>query len=514
MVLGDLEQQAPWALERSAAAAALAQVTLEGDAARKTTGETLPGVRVAAQCGQTFWAATDAAGHFRFTGLPAASCGLSLDGPGLLPRMQRVTINPQDTHITLSVAMTPQAAIAGKVVDENGWPVARAFVTAAQYRTDNGVRQLQRVRTVQANDLGAYRIGKLPPGRYYIRVRPLGGVPWGDYLPAWYPSAADTADARPIDLPEGREAAGVDIHLAPGGGVEVRGRVILPAGFQPGQGYLNVAWEEIRSTSTGSPDPIAPDGTFTLRHVAPGKYTLTATTSNIMDESAPPRYSALRTIEVSRDNIDGITLNVAQTVIRDLKGTIVCKGAVKPDQVHINLQRSNFSLTAKVEPDGSFVIPGVWPGRYIGNASAAGGEVESFRFGGQEILRREFDFDGMEAPLRVTVSERGAPVRISGTVADATNRPVAGGSVICVPTGAAYVPAPPGILAPASTDQNGAFTWWVPRGVYRVYVVEDPAEIEQAMGDPDFLKLQEKAFPPLTVLAGENPPLKLVLPSK
>src|ERR1017187_9258301 len=158
-------------------AAALAEVTIEGDAARKTTGEPLPGVRVAAQCGQTFWAATDAAGHFRFTGLPAASCGLSLDGPGLLPRMQRVTINAQDTHITLRVAMTPQAAIAGKVVDENGWPVARPFVTAAQYRTDNGVRQLQRVRTVQANDLGAYRIGKLPPGRYYIRVRPLGGVP-------------------------------------------------------------------------------------------------------------------------------------------------------------------------------------------------------------------------------------------------------------------------------------------------------------------------------------------------
>ena len=114
----------------------------------------------------------------------------------------------------------------------------------------------------------------------------------------------------------------------------------------------------------------------------------------------------------------------------------------------------------------------------------------------------------------MTVVERGAPVRISGTVADATNRPVAGGSVILVPNGAAYVPAPPGILAPASTDQNGAFIWWVPRGVYRVYVVEDPAEIEQAMGDPDFHKSQEQAFPPVTVLAGENPALKLVLPSK
>ena len=371
-------------------AAALAQVTIEGDAARKTTGEPLPGVRVAALCGQTFWAATDAAGHFYFTGLPAAPCTLSLDGPGLLPRNQLVTINPQDTHITVQVALTPQSAIAGKVLDENGWPVPRASVTAAQYRTGNGVRQLQSVRRVQANDLGEYRIGKLPPGRYYIRVRPLGGVPWGDYLPAWYPAAADVENARPIDLPEGREAAGTDIHLAPSGGVEVRGRVILPAGFQPGQGHLSLFWEDLGLSTTGEPVPIAPDGTFTLRHVSPGKYTFTATTSNLTDNSAPPKYSALRTIEVSGDNIEGITLNVAQTAIRDLKGTIACEGAVKPDQVHIAFQRriANFRLMAKVEPDGSFVIPGVWPGQYIGSAWADGGEVQSFRFGGQEILAR------------------------------------------------------------------------------------------------------------------------------
>jgi hypothetical protein len=111
---------------------------------------------------------------------------------------------------------------------------------------------------------------------------------------------------------------------------------------------------------------------------------------NLTDNSAPPKYSALRTIEVSGDNIEGITLNVAQTAIRDLKGTIACEGAVKPDQVRIAFQRriANFRLMAKVEPDGSFVIPGVWPGQYVGSAWADGGEVQSFRFGGQEILAR------------------------------------------------------------------------------------------------------------------------------
>jgi hypothetical protein len=210
-------------------------------------------------------------------------------------------------------------------------------------------------------------------------------------------------------------------------------------------------------------------------------------------------------------------LNVAQTVLRDLKGTIVSEGAVKPDRVHIALQRrlSNFRLTAKVQSDGSFVIPGAWPGQYRGRVSVEDGQVASLRFGGQEIFGREFDFDGTEAPLRLTVLEEGALGPISGTVTDANNRPVAAASVIIVPSDATYVPSPPGIRPPASTDQNGAFTAWpLPPGLYRIYVVEDPAETEQAMGDPDFLKSQEQAFPPLKVVAGENAPLKLVLPAK
>jgi len=34
------------------------------------------------------------------------------------------------------------------------------------------------------------------------------------------------------------------------------------------------------------------------------------------------------------------------------------------------------------------------------------------------------------------------------------------------------------------------------------------------MGDPGFLKSQERAFPPVRVLAGDNPPLKLGVPSQ
>ena len=166
----------------------------------------------------------------------------------------------------------------------------------------------------------------------------------------------------------------------------------------------------------------------------------------------------------------------------------------------------NSRLIAKVEPDGSFVIPGVWPGRYRAYAWAEGDAIaRSIQLGGKEILNREFDFDGAEAPLRVTLDK---PVRLSGTVTDANQRPLAFAAVVFVPIGQ-------GNRVLASTGQNGTiFGWAFVPGVYRVYVIEEPADTEQAMSDPAFLKSQEQAFPPLTVVAGENPPLKLVLPGK
>jgi len=392
----------------------MAQVTLEGDVVRKSTGEPLPGVRVALWNDPHNQTVTGVTGHFQFTGLPARSYQLLFDGLGMLPRYQSVAIDPQDTHLSLQIAMTPQAAIAGKVVDESGWPLA-ATVTAAQYQARNGPPQLQPVRSVQTDDRGAYRIGKLPPGRYYLRVRPRDA----DYLPVWYPAAAAEADARAIDLPEGQEAARVDIHLTPGGGVPVSGRVIVPEGYQVrGQAYLKLVWEDLRMSTTGESVPLAPDGTFLLRHLAPGNYWLTAAVSVVSDTSAPPRYSATRFLQVAGDKIDGVTLTVAPTVVRDLKGTIAGDLTFRPDQVHIELGRSPTiaNLRAKVQPDGSFVIPGVWLGRYIGNAWVeGGGRVESFRFGGREILGRDLDFDGAEAPLHVALVPAGAMGRIAGT---------------------------------------------------------------------------------------------------
>lgn len=499
-------------------AASPAQVTVTGDVVLRTTGQPLPGVRVFANCRpEPRLAATDPAGHFQFLGLPAG-CALILDGPGLLQRGASIPLHPQGPNVSVQVAMRPQAVIAGKVLDENGWPV-KGMITLAQYATAGRLRQLLGVTSVQTDDLGAYRFGKLASGRYYLLFRPLGDLPGGDYLPTWYGSAV-AEDATPIDLKEGQEAGGIDVHLARGGGVEVSGRVTMPDGFQPSQARLRAAWEILNMTSGGALIPVGRDGSFIVRHAAPGKYVFSATTMDFVDGAVLPPYLAARTVVVSRENVSGIALNVVPPPVRDLPGTVVFEGG---DLAHlvISMQTlaplSTFRAMAKVNPDGSFVIPGAWPGPCRLLASAPDGQATSIRYGDQEVLNSipgpsaEFDFDGTPLPLRVTVTKT---ARIPGTVTGAAGQPIVGAALVFVPVGGVYEPSP-NTRAQGQTREGGAFTAvrLLP-GSYRVYVVEDGQDLRQSMADPGFLRSQEKAFPPVQAVAGDNPPLNLAMPSK
>jgi hypothetical protein len=86
-----------------------------------------------------------------------------------------------------------------------------------------------------------------------------------------------------------------------------------------------------------------------------------------------------------------------------------------------------------------------------------------------------------------------------------------------VPLGETYQPSPSIDInmVQAQVNDKGAFTS-VPLlpGVYRVYVVESASEAQQTMADPDFRQSQEKAFPPVKVVLGNNAPLQLVLPAR
>ncbi len=86
----------------------------------------------------------------------------------------------------LTITMTPQGVIAGKIMDKDGDPVVSAQVQTTRYTYASGRKQLQATGGAQTNDLGEYRLINLAPGRYYICAtdsRPTlriwnAGPPW------------------------------------------------------------------------------------------------------------------------------------------------------------------------------------------------------------------------------------------------------------------------------------------------------------------------------------------------
>src|SRR6185295_477378 len=99
----------------------------------------------------------------------------------------------------------------------------------------DGQRTLKRIKTVETNDRGEYRLFWLPPGLYYIAaVGQAGGretvvtesdgkvVPRAispaeklgeTYVPTYYPGTADPQSATPVELRPGTDFGGIDFTL-------------------------------------------------------------------------------------------------------------------------------------------------------------------------------------------------------------------------------------------------------------------------------------------------------------
>jgi uncharacterized surface anchored protein len=134
----------------------------------------------------------------------------------------------------LVLKIAPNAAIAGKVLDEAGEPVRHATVTLYYDDHQEGVDQIQVRNVSQTDDLGAYDLPNLIPGTYFLSVR---ATPWYAVHPpedlpgrkseiavdrsldvayplTYYTDATDSDDATAIPV-QGGEHLQVDMHLNP-----------------------------------------------------------------------------------------------------------------------------------------------------------------------------------------------------------------------------------------------------------------------------------------------------------
>ncbi|HLK65248.1 MAG TPA: carboxypeptidase-like regulatory domain-containing protein [Bryobacteraceae bacterium] len=228
-------------------------------------------------------AISDADGRFQFANLLPGSYSLEGDARGYLRVSQYASnqtrsktvfsLAPGQTLSDIALHLTPAGAISGRIVDEDGDPVARVNVHLWRITYRNGSRDLTTTgQNVMTDDRGIYRIAGVPPGRYYLSATPTQSAPNSPpddarYLRTYYPGVFDPAAAAPIDLRPGSETENVNFKLSKVQTTHVRGRVSSAA-----QADLSLYPENGTSNSAESSRSLLPDGKFDFDGVVPGAY--------------------------------------------------------------------------------------------------------------------------------------------------------------------------------------------------------------------------------------------------
>src|SRR5215470_12855337 len=186
-------------------------------------------------------AVTDAEGRYRITDVAPGAYRVSVFAPAYAVEGERDPSSPGktinlaegDNVEGLDFALARGAVITGKVTDDKDRPVIAAPVNAYKFDPDGNRQRLNLFNPMytrwETDDRGVYRIFGLEAGRYLVAAGSdsSGRMTSGGYRPAFYPNAADQAQAKVVEVESGGEAANVDIRVpAPAKGYVVTGRVV------------------------------------------------------------------------------------------------------------------------------------------------------------------------------------------------------------------------------------------------------------------------------------------------
>lgn len=513
-------------------AAAQEKSSIEGHVA-SLTGEPLRKVTVRLQTVLTgppaaggvaqptvFTGETDAQGNFAIADVDPGRYSLSAERSGYVRETYRergvvngtVSLAAGQRLTGIAFKLSPQAVVSGKVTDEDGDPVQGARVNVLKQAWINGKRQFQPSGTASAGPDGAYAVGNLAAGRYYVnasdpRMNQFEAAnshgPSEGYLTTYYPNVIDTAAAVPVDVAAGNEMRGMDIRMRKGRVFRIRGHVnaavdraaTMVLAIVPRDGFIMTG---IRTA------PVHQDGTFVFDRVPPGEYSVQLLNSNVRnpDGTVAPPLTGRANVSITDADVDNVLLAFGAGA--DITGTVTIVGSTQPAQpqqqaaapganlpLRVALNPDGVLLlnagpaNAETKPDGTFAIRGVGPAAYRVNVLnlPPGTYVKSVRFGGQDITNSKLDLSGgTGGELAIVLSATAAS--LAGTVHGPDGAALPGVNVSLwvpgVPTAGAVDPA-----RGAITDQNGTFRLQnLPPAEYRLAAWE---QIEPGLsGVPEF----------------------------
>jgi hypothetical protein len=442
---------------------------------------------------------TDDAGAFELTALPPGVYALSVEKSTFLasqlPESGR-SVRSRGTPLVLKDAQVIEdvtiplfhgGAIAGRVMDAHGDPIEYANVQALWMPRSGAGRPTMR-GNAQTNDLGEFRVPRLQPGRYLIRVRPqplsmmdpniapTSVIP--QPVPTYYPNVLGPEQAQAVVVNRGETISGVEITLAEGTMSIVSGIVQSSDGSQIAGGSVqarSLISEVAGGFDTAGGSAIRPDGTFRLTLPA-GDYLLEAQSApRTPDGNFRPEQQNFGTtrISVAGAPIEGVSIVLGRGATAS--GRITFEGttpvpAAPASSVRVPIMNAEGGMCrqaqATIAPDWTFKIEGLGgfcsatPQSMFGRWS-----LKAVMFRGENLMEQSIFFDAGQQYTNLQVVVTDKRTQIDFNVTDDSGQATAEFVALVFPVNKEkwtqparirfYTPPPPMLVQAARSGQVG-----------------------------------------------------------
>lgn len=434
---------------------AVRKCTVAGVVIQETSGEPMRQVEIGLvpvrepRAGQPTPAAigvySDSSGQFRIPELEPGVYRVRLRKAGFSPTLPSGSIilpklEPGQELADLKFTMAPQSVLSGRVLDDNGDPVANANLLLLRARTFRG-RQTFELGGGFANtdDRGLFHMAGIDPGRYILAadqpdsrdiVFPGGGALTA-YVTTYYPSASEQSQAQVIEVHRGTVETGIEIRTRREPVFPVRGHALDASGRPLERFMLHASYSGTsQPIFLGSPQRLFTNGEFALPGLRSGAWTLTAVPNGT-------NTLASAEIQVGSGPVVGVVLRPLPS--QEISGAAVLEGAgdITPDWTRVGISLSAVDRRAGASapaagPDGQFAMTFHGAGKatlIVTGAPAAGVYLSKVLLGAQDVTGKPIEVTAAGLPPLKLIF-RGGAATLKGRADNAAASLLAGGPAI------------------------------------------------------------------------------------